>query len=172
MGHTQKIQAMLRRRMKKVTVSTYRKDKYYPRVTRAFAVILSRSDEVAPVKVLIEMGHLSRKDLDAWRLGKIPFLERVFKGSLSKANRILRIIGFHAHDLNMVPRVVRYHRQGKGQKNVLWFSKSGEKKIEAAYARHFRWNQSAEKKRSIIEGEEVQATSRAMGMACKQGPFR
>jgi len=47
--------------MKKVTVDTYREDKYYPRVVRAFAKVLSHSDVVAPVEVLIEMGNLSKK---------------------------------------------------------------------------------------------------------------
>jgi hypothetical protein len=89
--------------MKKVTVNAYRKDKYYPRVVRAVAKVLSKSDVVAPIEVLIEMGNLSKKNHEAWRKGQVPYLERVFEGSLSKANRILRIIGFHTHDLNMVP---------------------------------------------------------------------
>lgn len=88
--------------MKKVTVTTYRKDKYYPRVVRAVAKVLSKSDVVAPVDVLIEMGNLTKKNHDAWRQGKVPYLERVFEGSLSKANRTLKIIGFHAHDLRFI----------------------------------------------------------------------
>ena len=104
--------------MKKVTVTTYRKDKYYPRVVRAVARVLSKSDVVAPVDVLIEMGNLTKINHDAWRQGKVPYLERVFEGSLSKANRILRIIGFHAHDLNMVPNITQYHQKGKGKKHL------------------------------------------------------
>jgi hypothetical protein len=137
--------------MKKVTVNTYRKDKYYPRVVRAVAAVLSKSDVVAPVEVLIEMGNLSRKNHDAWRKGQVPYLERVFEGNLSKANRILRIIGFHVHDLNMVPRNTHYNKWGKGKKGVLWFSKSGDKKIEETYSRHYLWNQSPEKKQVVID---------------------
>jgi hypothetical protein len=137
--------------MKKFTVNTYRKDKYYPRVVRAVAKVLSKSDVVTPVEVLIEMGNLSKKNHDAWRTGKVPYLERVFEGNLSKANRILRIIGIHAHDLNMVPRITHYHIWGKGKKGALRFSKSGNKKMEEAYSRHFLWNQSPEKKPEIID---------------------
>ena len=137
--------------MKKITVATYRKDKYYPRVVKAVAKTLSRSDMVAAVDVMIEMGNLSRKNHDAWRKGKVPYLERVFEGNLSKANRILRIIGFHAHDLNMIPRITHYHRWAKGKKCPLRFSKSGDKKIEEAYSKHFLWNQSPEKKQEIID---------------------
>ena len=138
-------------RMKKVTVTTYRKDKYYPRVVRAVAKVLLKSDVVTPVDVLIEMGNLTQKNHDAWRQGEVPYLERVFEGSLSKANRILSIIGFHVHDLNMAPQITQYDRKGKGKKHPLRFSKSGDRKIEEAYSKHYRWNQSPEKKQKIIE---------------------
>jgi len=139
--------------MKKVMVSTYKKDKYYPRVVRAVARILVRSDVVAPVDVLIEMGNLSKKNLEAWRCGQVPYLERVFEGSLSKASRILRIIGFHVHDLSMVPSQATY-RATSAKHAVLQFSKSGTKAIEDAYSRHYRWNQSPEKKRKRIQEAE------------------
>ena len=137
--------------MKKVTLSTYRKDKYYSRVVRAMARILIRSDVVAPVDVLIEMGNLTKKNHEAWRAGQIPYLERVLQGSLSKADRILRIIGFHAHDLQMVPIQAVYRQRGTGKDRALRFSKSGTKRLEEAYSRHYKWNQSPEKKRGMIE---------------------
>ena len=137
--------------MKKVSVTTYRKDKYYPRVVRAVAKVLTKSDVVAPVDVLIEMGNLTKKNYDAWRKGEVPYLERVFEGNLSKANRILRIIGFHVHDLNMVPQNTQYHQKGKRSKHQLRFSKSGDRKLEEAYSKHYHWNQSLEKKQEIIE---------------------
>lgn len=136
--------------MMDVTINSYKKDKYYPRVVHAVARILARSDIVAPVEVLIEMGNLSKKNLEAWQAGQVAYLERVFEGSLSKANRILRIIGFHVHDLNMVPSHATY-RATCGRHAVLWFSKSGIKAIEDAYSRHYKWNQSAENKCKVIE---------------------
>ena len=145
--------------MKRVTVNTYRKDKYYPRVVRAAGKILARADVVAPTEILIEMGNLSQKNYEAWRKGKVPFLERVFEGNISKANRILRIIGFHAHDLNMVPKITHYHQRGKGKNRVLQFSKSGDKKLEEAYSKHYLWNQSPEKKQEIIERAKAEQGS-------------
>jgi hypothetical protein len=137
--------------LKKISISTYRQDKYYPKVVRAFASILSRSDVVAPVEVMIEMGNLTRQNHDAWRKGQVPYLERVFLGNLSKANRILRIIGFHAHDLNMVPSMTVYKKWGRGKKTQLRFSKFGQKRLEEAYSRHYLWNQSPEKKQQMIQ---------------------
>ena len=133
----------------KVTLKGYRKDKYYPSVVRAVARLLAESDEISPVAVLLEMGNLLPKHHDAWRRGRVPYLERVFQGNLSKANRILRIIGFHMHDLNMVPHQHTYRQIGK--KRLLRFSKSGIPKIEKAYSRHYRWNKSPEKKRQAVE---------------------
>ena len=80
----------------------------------------------------------------------MPYLERVFAGSLSKANRILRLIGFHVHDLNMVPRRTVYYQGGKRKNRRLRFSKSGQVGIAEAYATHYVWNQSQEKKRHVI----------------------
>jgi len=136
--------------MKQVTVTTYRQDPYYPRVVRAVANILARSDVVAPVDVLLEMGNLTQKNHEAWYRGHVPYLERVFAGSLSKANRILRLIGFHVHDLNMLPRRTVYHQWGQGTTRLLRFSKSGNQDVEKAYATHYVWNQSQEKKRHVI----------------------
>lgn len=137
--------------MKHIKVNTYQKDKHYPRVVRAVGKLLARADVVAPSQILIEMGNLSKNNYEAWRKGQVPYLERVFEGSLSKANRILRIIGFHAHDLNMVPRQTVYHQWGKGKNRVLKFSKSGDPNLEKAYSRHYVWNQSQEKKLKAIK---------------------
>lgn len=60
-------------------------------------------------------------------------------------------ISFTGIDLNMVPRNTHYHQWGKGKNRALRFSKSGDKKIEEAYARYYLWNQSPEKKQDIIE---------------------
>ncbi len=125
------------------------------------ARILARSDVVAPVDVLIEMGNLSKQNLEAWRAGWVPYLERVFEGSLSKANRILRIIGFHVHDLNMVPSHAPY-RATSGRRAPLRFSKSGAKAIEQAYSRHYKWNQSAEHKQKAIAEAEMDTSRLSM----------
>ncbi|TVR00688.1 MAG: hypothetical protein EA399_03090 [Desulfovibrionales bacterium] len=135
--------------MKNVTVGTYRKDKLYPRVVWAVASLLRDLDEISPVAVFMRTGNLSSKDYEAWRRGQVPCLERVFQGNLSKANRYLRILRFHVHDLNMVPSQHTYRQYGR--KRILRFSLSGDAGVEQAYARHFRWNQSKEKKQAYIE---------------------
>jgi hypothetical protein len=56
---------------------------------------------------------------------------------LSTLPRILRILRFYAHDLNLKPSVTVYKRKVRGGKIPLRFTKSNDKKLEEAYARHF-----------------------------------
>ena len=135
--------------MNTVNIGNYREHNLYPKVVWASARLLMETDEISPVTILVQMGNLTPKDVESWRRGNVPYLERVFQGSLSKANRILRLIGFHAHDLNMVPTQHVYRQRGSNKR--LRFSKSGTVGIEARYSRHFRWNQSSGKKLKLIE---------------------
>lgn len=121
----------------RVGIHSYRDDPLYPRIVRAVGVLLARHASVAPVDVMVEMGMLDAKQLEEWRFGRIPYLERAIKGSLPRLSRLLRVLRFHAHDLNLVPSVTVYTRYGKGPKQHLRFTKTGDKKLEEGYSRHF-----------------------------------
>ncbi len=83
------------------------------------------------------MDLLSGEALHDWRVGRVPYLEKVLKCNLAKANRILRILRMHAHDLNLAPSTTGYRRWGKGKRTPLRFTKTGDAKLEEAYTRHF-----------------------------------
>ena len=123
--------------MRKITVENYTSDKYYPRIVKAVDNELKSGNFVAPIRVFVSMGLLEAQDIDNWRKGWVPYLERVVKCNLAKASRILRILRFHAHDLNLKPSITLYRRKSASGKIPLRFSKSGEKNIEEAYSRHF-----------------------------------
>ncbi len=124
--------------MKKITASTYKKDKYYPKVTRAVHEILQESNFVAPVDLFMKIGTLTKEDYEDWRFGRVSCLERVISCNLSKKNRVLRILQHHARDLGLKPSSTGYKKWGKkGRKIVLRFSRSGDPNIEAAYSRHY-----------------------------------
>ncbi len=122
-----------------VTVAGYRADRLFPRIERAVASILQRVKVVAPIDVLVEMDLLAPEHLDGWRRGKVPYLERVIRCNLTKLSRLLRILRFYAHDLKLAPSTTAYMRWGKGPKLRLRFTKTGDPKLEEAYARHFVW---------------------------------
>ena len=107
--------------MRKITVENYRNDRYYSKITTAVSQILSRKDFVAPIDVFIEMGLLTLTDVERWKRNQVPCLERVIQCNLAKAGRILRILRFHAHDLNLGPSMTVYKIKGR----LLRFSLAG-----------------------------------------------
>lgn len=119
--------------MNKVSVNTYKDDKYYPRIMRAVETILKRQNYVSPFELFQEMGLVTRENAKKWKQGQVPYFEKVVNCNLSKASRVLRILRFHAHDLNLGPSMTVYKHKGRSLK----FSKSGIKPVEEAYSRHF-----------------------------------
>ena len=72
--------------MKRVTVANYKSDKLYPRVVRAVSELLKRNSPVSSPAVFVQMGMLSNEHVQAWRNGKVPYLERVIQAGLGKTN--------------------------------------------------------------------------------------
>jgi len=136
--------------MKKITLENYTTDTYYPRIVKAIEGALQRENFVTPIGVFIAMGLLAQRDVDEWRKGRVPYLEKVIICNLAKASRILRILRMHAHDLNLKPSVTVYRRKKKGRKIPLQFSKSGERSLEEAYSRHFVMLGKARAKNALI----------------------
>lgn len=122
-----------------VTVDTYRGDPLYARIVRATQQILANGNVVTAVDVLVRMNLLVPERLEDWRCGRVPYLEKVINCNLTQLSRLLRILRFHANDLNLVPSITVYKRWGKGPKQRLRFSKTGDSRLEKAYARHFVW---------------------------------
>ena len=123
--------------MKKLSVNNFRSDPMFPRIERAVAKQLAEGNVVAPVDVLVGMGLLRTDHLEDWRRGRIAYLERVITCNLSRVSRILRIMRFHAHDLDLTPSFTVYNRYGKGPRQRLRFSKTGDANLDSAYATHF-----------------------------------
>lgn len=122
--------------MKKVTVGNYRTDRFYLRIVKATAELLTEQDYVAPAQLFQKMELLTETDIAAWRQGRLPYLEKVLRCNLAQASRILRILRFHAHDLNLKPSTTVYLSKQLGNRMPLKFTKYGDKKLEEAYATH------------------------------------
>jgi hypothetical protein len=122
-----------------VTVDTYPDDPLYPKVSRVVASILTREKIVAPTAVLVGMGLLKPTDLESWQRGQVPYLEYVIDCNLTRLSRLLRILRFHAHDLNLQPKRAEYRRIGARSGPLLRFTKTGDKRLEEAYSTHLVW---------------------------------
>jgi hypothetical protein len=127
------------RQMRPLTPATFRSDPLFPRIERVVGTILETGKVVTPIDVLVGMQLLKQDDLEQWRRGRIPYLERVITCNLTRLSRLLRILRFHVHDLKLVPSATVYLRHGRGPKRLLRFTKTGDAKLEEAYATHFVW---------------------------------
>jgi hypothetical protein len=123
--------------MPKPAATSYRQDPLYAGIVSAVQDVLRCGRVVTPVDVLIAMGLLTRKHLEDWRHGRIPYLERVINCNLPRLTRVLRILRFHAEELSLEPSFTAYMRWGSGPKTRLRFTKSGDPNLEEAYATHF-----------------------------------
>ena len=85
--------------MKTITAANYQKHPFYPAIARAVQAILKTNTVVAPVEVLLHTQRITKQQLEDWRFGRIPYLERVCVGNLSKLSTILRILDLHAQRL-------------------------------------------------------------------------
>jgi hypothetical protein len=118
-------------------IDNFRADPLFSRIEHACRSILAKGKVVAPVDLLVAMQLLSSGHLEDWRYGRVPYLEQVIDCNLTRLSRLLRILRLHAHDLNLVPVQAVYRRHGKGPRQTLRFTKTGDPNLEAAYGRHF-----------------------------------
>ena len=123
----------------RVSIDDFRNDPMFRRIECVVTDLLTKGNVVAPVDVLVGMGLLCPEHLNNWRRGRVPYLERVINCNLTRLSRLLRLLRFHADDLNLKPSATIYKRYGKGPKLRLRFSKTGDAGLEAAYATHFVW---------------------------------
>lgn len=124
--------------------------------------ILKEKGVIAPVDVLMGVGILSKKDYEDWRMGRIPYLEKVCHTNLSKLSTIMKELRAFGAKNNLKMSWTSYKKWGKGKKIDLRFSKSNDAYIEKAYATHMvgitKKNEKSETTENIeltMEGNEV-----------------
>ena len=125
--------------MKTITLKNYTTDKYYPKIVKAVDAELQSRNFVTPIEVFISMGLLERRDVENWRAGRIFYLEQVVKCNLSKASRILRILRFHAHDLNLKPSMTVYPPSQKATGVNPWMNARWVPSVALAKEGTLRW---------------------------------
>ncbi len=103
-------------------------------------IISQLSDEkgyICTIDVLLGLNYLSKTDLDKWRNGQVDYLERICRTNLSKLKAVNTFIRQAAAKMKLEPSLTVYNKYGKGPKQKLRFSKSGDYNIEKAYSTHF-----------------------------------
>jgi hypothetical protein len=107
------------------------------RVVRAAEAALSHHRYVSPIDVLVGMGFLQPSQLEAWRHGRVPYLERVVQANLGMITRAMAIFRTWARARAPKPSQTAYLARTRGPRRELRFSKSGNPRIEEAYRTHY-----------------------------------
>ncbi len=97
---------------------------------------LSARQVVTPVEVLIGVGWLNAADVEAWRRGRVPYLERVATANLAKLSIALRMLRGWAHRNGLTPSETVYVAWTR-DRHRLRFTKTGDVNIERAYRTHW-----------------------------------
>ena len=103
-------------------------------------IISELSDEkgyICSIDVLLGLKYISKTDYEKWRNGQVEYLEKICLTKLSKLTAINQIIRQVAKKMNLEPSLTVYTKYGKGTRQKLHFSKSGNIDIEKAYSTHF-----------------------------------
>ena len=106
-------------------------------IKRIVSELSDKNGFISSVDVLLKLKYLSQSDYEKWRKGQVEYLEKVCQANLSKLTAINQIIKQISKKMNLEPSLTVYNKYGKGPKQKLRFSKSGNPNIEKAYSTHF-----------------------------------
>lgn len=115
--------------------------------------LIKEKGYIAPVELFMRIDILSKVDYEDWRMGRIPYLEKVCKVNLSKMSLIMKELRSYAIKNNFKSSFTAYKKWGRGNKIDLRFSKHGDLGIEKLYATHFTI---CEKSHVLAEIEVIQ----------------
>jgi len=99
--------------------------------------LVDKKGYVSPADLLVKMDRCTKKQLEDWRFKRIPYLEQVTQGNLSKMKFILDELREFGESAKLKPSQTVYVSWGKGSKQRLRFSKSGDPRIELMYSTHY-----------------------------------
>ena len=103
----------------------------------AAARCLSEKGYIAMVDVLLAMDKVAREDYERWRFRQVPYLEKVVRGSLNQLSEICRIVRANSLHAGLKPSKTVYTSWGKGRRQTLRFTKSGNPHLEEVYSTHY-----------------------------------
>jgi len=107
------------------------------RIKQIISELSDKKGYVCSVDVLLALNYLSTNDYEKWRNGQVEYLEKICQTNLGKLTTINKIIRQVVAKMNLEPSLSVYNKYGKGSKQKLRFSKSGDFNIEKAYSTHF-----------------------------------
>lgn len=111
---------------------------------------------VTAIDVLVGLGWLPPSGEQAWRAGRIPYLEAAVTANLSKISKAMRYFRRWAQRRGLKPSETAYVRRSPGRP-ALRFSKSGKPSIERAYRTHWVSPKLSERERERLAERQSKA---------------
>lgn len=121
------------------------------RVIQAAEDALYKQQYVSAIDIFIGMNLLQPIQVEDWRKGRIPYLERVIQGSLNKITFYMQCFRTWAKERGLKPSLTVYLSKTRGVKKDLRFSISGDLGIEQFYRTHYMSPDLAEAKQKKIQ---------------------
>ena len=107
------------------------------RVVRAAEEALHRKNYVCIIDVFVGMSLLKPVQVTDWQKGRIPYLERVIQGNLSKVSFAIKCFHRWAAAKGLKKSETVYLARTNGPKRNLQFSMSGSAHVEKMYQTHY-----------------------------------
>jgi len=106
------------------------------RIAEVAGHALSTRQVVTPIEVLAGIGWLPAPQVESWRRGRVPYLERVAGANLAKLNTALRLLADWAQHHGLTPSETVYVTWTRDRRR-LRFTKTGDDHIERAWRTHW-----------------------------------
>lgn len=106
------------------------------KIATVAASALSARQVVTPVEILIGIGWLTTAQVEDWRRGRVPYLERVATANLAKLSTALRLLHGWAQRNRLTPSETIYVAWTR-DRHRLRFTKTGDTNLERAYRTHW-----------------------------------
>jgi hypothetical protein len=97
---------------------------------------LATDQVVTPLDVLVGIGWLPAAQVQAWRRGRVPYLERVAGVNLAKLSTALRLLGDWARRHHLSPSETVYVAW-TSDRHRLRFTRTGDTVVERAWRTHW-----------------------------------
>jgi predicted nucleic acid-binding Zn-ribbon protein len=123
------------------------------RVQRVAEQVLADQHYVTPIDILTGLGWLAPANVDRWRQGRVPYLERVVDAGLGKVSTAMTEFRRWAKARGLNPSETAYLARTRDRRQ-LRFSASSDPHIERAYRTHWVSPKLAEDKRQRLEAEQ------------------
>lgn len=132
------------------------------RVIRAAEGALEDRQHVSAIDVLMRMGLLAPSNVDAWRHGRLRYLEETIQGSREKVARSLEVFRQWAESRRLQPVEARYVRTTREGERELRFTDVKYAGLEEALRSHYVSPELSERKKQTVEKKISQSPERVV----------